>query len=325
MHRACEGAGVNQRFWWWWAVPGALIAWAVFGRGWQPPTTRPRPAVFGAGATFPAPLYARWFSALQVREGLSLSYDPVDSGQGVDQLVARLVDFAGTDRDSKTGMDARLADPRWLRIPVTAGAIAVAYNQPNCQLQLSRAQLRLILNGRIRNYQQLGCSPFPITVLVRSDASSGTTANLLAYLQHSGGAWHASTVNRVVSNDAMVTALAQQPGAVGYLETVYLNGRPGLRAAALQNASGAFVRPDDKAIQIALEQDERDPGAYPLTTYSWLVMPRRGLGAKGVVLKQAIAYGLSPSGQASARTLGYAALPNAVLQSARRSLEAWHP
>lgn len=310
---------------WWWLLPGALIAWAVFGRGWQPPNTLRLPPVRGAGATFPAPLYQRWFSALQVREGLSLSYQPLDSGAGVDQLLAGLVDFAGSDRDSATGMDRRLEDPRWLRIPVTAGAIAVAYNQPNCRLRLSRAQLRLILNGRIRNYQQLGCPAAPITVVVRSDAASGTTANLLAYLQHSGGTWHSSAVESVASNDAMATALVQQPGAIGYLEMVYLNGRRGLRAAALQNSSAAFVMPSVTAVKIALHQGAHDPGAYPLTTYSWLVTPRRGLGAKGAVLKRAITYGLSASGQASARTLGYAALPEAVLENARRSLEAWQP
>ena len=306
-------------------MPGALIAWAVFSRGWQPPRTSRLPAVRGAGATFPAPLYQRWFSALQVRQGLSLSYQPLDSGQGVAQLLAGLVDFAGSDRDLTTGMDTRLADSQWLRIPVTAGAIAVAYNQPNCHLKLSRAQLRLILNGRIRNYQQLGCAPSPVTVVVRSDADSGTTANLLAYLQHSGGAWHRSSVASVASNDAMATALVQQPGAIGYLEMVYLNGRRGLRAAALQNSAGAFVTPNDTAVQIALEQDERDPDAYPLTTYSWLVTTRRGLGAKGAVLKRAITYGLSAAGQESARTLGYAALPEAVLENARRSLQAWQP
>jgi phosphate transport system substrate-binding protein len=129
----------------------------------------------------------------------------------------------------------------------------------------------------------------------------------------------------VASNDAMATALVQQPGAIGYLEMVYLNGRRGVRAAALQNSSAAFVTPSDTAVQTALHQGSGDSGAYPLTTYSWLVMSRRGLGAKGSVLKRAITYGLSASGQASARTLGYAALPEAVLENARRSLEAWQP
>lgn len=314
---------MNHR--WWWLAPGALIAWAVFGRGWQPPSTSRLPVVRGAGATFPAPLYQRWFSVLQVRQGLSLSYQPLNSGQGAAQLVAGLVDFAGSDRDPLTGLDTRFDDSQWLRIPVTAGAIAVAYNLPNCRLRLTRAQLRLILNGRIHNYQQLGCAPSPITVVVRSDSSSGTTANLLAYLQHRGGTWHSSAVDSVASNEAMATSLVRQPGAMGYLETVYLNGRRGLQTAALQNLAGTFVAPDDTAVQIALEQDESDPGAYPLTTYSWLVMPRRGLGAKGSVLKRAITYGLSDSGQASARTMGYAALPAVVLQYARRRLEAWQP
>lgn len=313
-----------KRRWWWLGLPAGLLALTLFARGWQPSSTPSLPAVRGAGATFPAPLYQRWFSALLVRQGLNLSYAPVDSGHGVEQLLSGLVDFAGTDRDVSTGLEPRLADAQWLRIPLTAGAIAVAYNHPGCQLQLSRAQLRLIVLGRIRNFQQLGCAPQPITVVVRSDAS-GTTSNLLAYLEHTNGAWHSPEVASVVSNDAMATALTQQPGAIGYLDTVYLHGRHGLAAAALQNNSGAFVKPDAKAVQAALQQGSRDPAAYPLTTLSWLVMRRRGLGAKGTVLKQAITYGLSPQGQASAQTLGYAALPKAVLQSAQQTVAEWQP
>ena len=155
--------------------------------------------VSGAGATFPAPLYQRWFSHLLVREELSISYRPTGSAAGERQLQAGQVDFAGSDRPT--------ALRHWLQIPTTAGAIAVAYNHPGCELRLNPEQLRQILTGSISNYSQLKCPPAPLKVVVRSN-SSGTTANVLHYLQVAADQpWHLASAQVVDSNEEMATAL----------------------------------------------------------------------------------------------------------------------
>ena len=275
------------------------------------------PPVLGAGATFPAPLYQRWWSRLLVREELALEYRPVGSGDGVRQLRAGLVDFAGMDR--------LIDQSDWLQIPMTAGAIAVAYNHPDCDLQLTRLQVRQVLLGQIRNFQQLGCSPLPIRPVVRGD-DSGTTANLLRFLQPPAGGWHLPQARAVDSNEAMATALAQQPGALGYLDSVYLVGRQGLRAAALETATGQFRRPDRASVQMALQQwPQRRGDAYPLVTPSWIAVSRTGLGPKAAVLRQALRYGLSPEGQQEAAVLGYEELPPALLHQAQQLTEKIQP
>jgi len=275
------------------------------------------PGISGAGATFPSPLYQRWFSHLLVREELSISYHPTDSAAGERQLQAGQVDFAGSDRPH--------ALSRWLRIPTTAGAIAVAYNHPGCELRLNPEQLRQIMAGTINNYSQLNCSPAPLNLVVRAD-SSGTTTNLLQYLQVAAEQpWHHASAQAVDSNEAMATALMQSPGAIGYLDTVYLQGRFRLRAAELKNASGRFVPPDPAAVDQALQQWPRPREGYPLVTPTWLLVPKTGLGRKAAVIKQALAYGLSPEGQQEAQRLGYAPLPPALQQQARHNIGAIEP
>ncbi|MFZ9217253.1 MAG: substrate-binding domain-containing protein, partial [Vulcanococcus sp.] len=115
----------------------------------------PAPSVQGAGATFPAPLYQRWFTHLLVRKGLTIGYEPMGSSEGEDQLDQGLVDFAGSDRSAFNGTQTSLTPGRWLRIPMVAGAIAVAYNNPDCRLRLSRDQLRQVFAGQIKTFKAL--------------------------------------------------------------------------------------------------------------------------------------------------------------------------
>ncbi len=277
--------------------------------------------VVGAGATFPAPLYQRWFSHLRVRQGLSLGYDPVGSEDGEHQLLAGIVDFAGTELDDHTGLLLGLRSDRWLRIPVTAGAVAIAYNHPGCELSLTREQLRLIVSEQIDDFGQLGCTKQPITLFVRQNGS-GTTAHLRRYLNATAQVWHHPRALRVKSNEAMATALLQRPGSIGYLNTVFLNGRRSLQVASLETDQGSFAFPE-RALEI--EGPDHSRVRYPLTAVSWMVMRRKGLADKAAVLREAIAYGLSAEGQAAALGLGYLPLPEALLEHARLQLEALQP
>ncbi len=298
-------------------APGLLLGLALAalpGCALQAPM--PRVEVRGAGASFPAPLYQRWFTHLMVRQGLNLDYIAVGSLEGERQLAAGLVDFAGTDRRPE-----QLAG---LAIPMTAGAIAVAYNHPGCRLALNREQLRAIFAGRITNYSQLGCRSLPIQLVVRS-SGSGTTANLLRFLQVPEQGWHGGSALPAKSNDAMATLLAQRHGAIGYLETVFLVGRHRLQAAAIENSSGAAVLPVPEQVHRALRQWPEPTDGYPLVSPSWVLLPKSGLGEKATVLQAALRYGLSREGQEQVKTLGYAPLPRRLQAQAQALIEEIRP
>ena len=280
------------------------------------PEPRPRVELRGAGASFPAPLYQRWFTHLMVREGLILDYLAVGSEQGERQLEAGLVDFAGTD--------VRPDHDAWMAIPMTAGAIAVAYNHPGCRLTLNREQLLGIVSGAITNFSQLGCRARPIQLVVRS-SGSGTTTNLLRYLQIPEQGWHHGSALLANSNDAMATLLAQRDGSIGYLETVFLTGRQRLQAAALVNSAGNTVLPVPDQVHRALRQWPDPQDGYPLVSPSWVLLPRTGLGQKAPVLQAALRYGLSAEGQKQVKTLGYAPLPQPLQTEALASIEEIRP
>ena len=298
-------------------APGLLLGLALAalpGCALQAPM--PRVEVRGAGASFPAPLYQRWFTHLMVRQGLNLDYIAVGSLEGERQLAAGLVDFAGTDR--------RPEQLPGLSIPMTAGAIAVAYNHPGCRLALNREQLRAIFAGRITNYSQLGCRSLPIQLVVRS-SGSGTTANLLRFLQVPEQGWHGGSALPAKSNDAMATLLAQRHGAIGYLETVFLVGRHRLQAAAIENSLGTAVLPLPEQVYRALRQWPEPTDGYPLVSPSWVLLPRTGLGQKAPVLQAALRYGLSAEGQKQVKTLGYAPLPQRLQTEALALIEEIRP
>jgi phosphate transport system substrate-binding protein len=140
----------------------------------------------GAGASFPAPIYQRWFQDLSSK-GVRVNYQSVGSGAGVRQFISRTVDFAASDVPMKPEELAKVPQGV-VQIPMTAGAIAVAYNNPGCDLKLSQNQLVGIFQGKITNYSQLGCAAKPIKVVVRADGS-GTTANFTAHLAAIDPTW----------------------------------------------------------------------------------------------------------------------------------------
>ena len=123
----------------------------------------------GAGASFPAPIYQRWFQDL-ASKSLRVNYQSVGSGAGVRQFISRTVDFAASDVPMQAD-DLTKVQQGVVQIPMTAGAIAVAYQNKGCALSLSQAQLVAIVLGKINDYSVLGCAAKPIKVVVHSDGS----------------------------------------------------------------------------------------------------------------------------------------------------------
>ena len=143
----------------------------------------------GAGATFPAPIYLRWFQDLAAKGSVKVNYQSVGSGAGIRQFDAATVDFAASDKPLSEA-DAAAVKRGAVQVPMTAGAIAVAYNNPGCELKLSQQQLVSIFEGKITNYSDLGCGDQAIKVVYRSDGS-GTTYNFTKSLSAFSPAWAA--------------------------------------------------------------------------------------------------------------------------------------
>ena len=118
----------------------------------------------GAGATFPAPIYQRWFNDYSKVSGNKVNYQSLGSGAGIRQFVAGTVDFAASD-EPISSKDANKVKRGVVQIPAVGGTIAVAYNKPGCNLKLTQEQVVDLFNGKINDWKQLKCSSGPITVM----------------------------------------------------------------------------------------------------------------------------------------------------------------
>ena len=152
-----------------------------------------------AGASFPAAIYQRWFQDLS-SQGVNVNYQSVGSGAGVRQFTAGTVDFGASDKPMKAEAIAKVSRGV-VQIPMTAGAIAVAYNNPSCKLELTQDQLAGIFLGKITNYSELGCDDKKINVVHRSDGS-GTTFNFTNHLSAISPEWKAKRWCRQVGEMA---------------------------------------------------------------------------------------------------------------------------
>ncbi|MFN9644067.1 MAG: phosphate ABC transporter substrate-binding protein PstS [Cyanobacteriota bacterium] len=294
----------------------------------------------GAGASFPAPIYQRWFQDL-ASKGLRVNYQSIGSGAGVRQFLSRTVDFAASDVPMKAEDIAKVSQGV-VQIPMTAGAIAVAYQHKGCALKLSQAQLAGIFLGKISDYGQLGCAAKPIKVVVRSDGS-GTTANFTAHLAAIDSTWKqqvgsGKSVKWPVGtgakgNEGVAAQLVQVDGALGYVEAAFV--KPPLQAAALTNGSGQQVPLTPQSAQDALDAIQLGPDliggnanpsvGYPIVTFSWVLLYKTGNGPRRDVLNTVFNHTLSEPAQALAESLGFIHLPARVLEKSRAALATVQP
>jgi phosphate transport system substrate-binding protein len=232
-----------------------------------------QPHLVGAGAIFPFPLYATWFTQFardaEVRArwnstGARVDYQATDTEAGVAAVIAGAVDFAGSDRaidDDEAEAVARGV----VALPMTAGSIALAYNLPGLDgLRLPRAVYPGIFAGRVTRWDdpviaeanpELALPDLDITVVVRADATHATavlTAHLsaidAAFGRDIGGSrspeWpQEAGFVRAVNNDGVAAEIARTPGAIGYLDAGYAQLADWRQIARLENKAGAFVAP----------------------------------------------------------------------------------
>ena len=297
------------------------------------------PALNGAGATFPAPLYQRWFADLAARGVARVNYQSVGSGAGVRQFLAGTVDFAASDEPIQADEAARVSRGV-VQLPIVGGTIAIAYNKADCKgLKLTQKQLADIFLGRIRSWEQLKCGKGKLTVAHRSDGS-GTTFAFTNSLSAFSADWKSKvgegkSVRWPVGiggkgNEGVAGILLNTPGAIGYLNQAYVKGA--LRPAALQNRAGQFVLPNLRSgtaalnnIRLNAQLAGEDPnpagaGSYPITSLTWLLAYQRGNGAKAAELREVFRAMLSPRAQGLADDLGYVPLRDELLRKARAAV-----
>lgn len=288
----------------------------------------------GAGATFPAPIYQRWFQDYSQSTGNRVNYQSVGSGAGVRQFIAGTVDFGATD-EPISSKDAAKVKRGVVQIPMVGGTIAVAYNKPGCTLKLTQKQTVDIFSGRIKDWKQVGCAAGPMRVAYRSDGS-GTTYAFTNSLDAFGG-WSPGVGKAVKwpvgvgakGNEGVAGTIRTTPGAIGYVNTGFVKVNK-LQAAAVQNKAGQFVLPTAKSGAIALNSIKLDvnlagenpnpsaSGAYPISTLTWILAYKTGNGAsKAGDIQQALNYALSSKAQMIADDLGYVPLSGSVLNRAR--------
>jgi phosphate transport system substrate-binding protein len=224
-----------------------------------------------------------------------------------------------------------------VQIPMTAGAIVVAYNNQGCELALSQEQLVDIFLGKITDYAELGCDAKPIKVVHRSDGS-GTTANFTAHLSAISPEWKNGpgdgksvtwpTGVGAKGNEGVAAQLTQLDGGMGYVESAYVKGV--LQGAALTNGSGEQVKPTTESAMEALGSIDLGPDligsnpnpqkGYPIVTFTWILLYQQGNGDKTDGIKKAFDFTLSDQAQAMAPDLGYITLPAEVTTRAREAL-----
>ena len=313
----------------------------------------------GAGASFPAPLYQRWFQDIaQVYPNLRVNYQSVGSGAGVRQFLQQTVDFGASDvaLNDEELQEAEGLGRGVLMLPMTAGAIVLAYNVPGVDqpINLPRDTYVNILLGNITNWNDpaiaeanpdLQLPDQDITVVHRSDGS-GTTGVFTMHLGAISPEWESQvgqgkTVEWPVGvgakgNEGVTAQIQQTEGAIGYVEYGYANEN-NLSIAALENSSGNYIEPNEESASKTLESvtlpddmrafisDPEGEDSYPIVTYTWLLAYEQyPEEAKAKAMEAMIQYGLT-QGQAAAPELGYIELPQNVREEVAQKADAIYP
>ncbi len=301
----------------------------------------------GAGATFPNPIYSKWFAEYKkVDSSVSFNYQPIGSGGGQKQIIEGTVDFGASDGPMSDESLAK-ASSKILHIPTVAGAVAITYNLPGVSsIKLDGSTLADIYLGKITKWNDAAIAKLnsgaklpdtEIAVAHRADGS-GTTYIFTDYLGAVSPDWKSkvgkpnTTVNWPAGlggkgNDGVAGLVKQTPGAIGYVELIYA-AQNKLQVAELKNADGVFVKPTLEGITAAMStanipDDFRfsmvnAPGkdSYPISGATWLlVYEKQKDAAKGKALVSFLKWALT-EGEKQAKALDYAPLPDAVQKKA---------
>ena len=304
-------------------------------------------ALTGAGATFPAPLYSKWFDAYATKTGVKINYQSIGSGGGIRQLSEQTVDFGATDAPMSDAELAKSKGGSVMHVPTVLGAVVIIYNVPGVStgLKLTGEVVAAIFQGQVTKWNDpritslnsgVNLPATDILVVHRSDGS-GTTYVFSDYLASVSPAW-ATKPGRGKElqwpvglggkgNEGVTGQVKQTPGAIGYAELAYATQNK-LAMASIRNADGEFVAPTIESITAAAagasaklppNTDYRvsivnapGTGVYPISSFTWIIAyARQADAAKGKKLTDFLRWALN-EGQGMVAALDYAPLPEAM-------------
>ncbi len=300
----------------------------------------------GAGATFPYPLYSKWFSEFQkVKPGVEINYQSIGSGAGIKQFLDKTIDFGASDAPMTDEQLAK-AQPAALHIPTALGAVVVTYNLPGLSkpLQFSGDVLADIFLGKISKWDDARIAkdnagvklPAGLAIMVahRSDGS-GTTAVFTDYLSKVSADWKSKVGSGTAikwpaglggkGNEGVTGLVKQTPGAIAYVELIYAEANK-LPSALLKNRAGVYVAASPRTVtaaaqgslkgmpkdfRVSITQAE-GKDAYPISSFTYLLAYSKMEAGKGRAFKEFLAWALD-KGQPLAEGLSYASLPKSMI------------
>ena len=308
----------------------------------------------GAGATFPYPIYSKWFADYAATSGVKINYQSIGSGGGIRQLTEGTVDFGASDAPMSDAEMAKLKSPV-LHFPTVLGAVVITYNIPGVTtaIRLTGPVVADIFAGKITKWNDgqiaalnkgLKLPASDILVVHRSDGS-GTTYIFSDYLSSVSPAWaQAPGKGKELAwpvglggkgNEGVAGQVKQTPGAIGYVELAYAK-QNSLPFADLQNANGEFITPTIESVTTAAAAaaaklpentdfrisivNASGKGAYPISSFTFLlVYQSQPDAAKGKKLVDFLRWYLR-NGEKSAASLDYAPLPASMVAQLEKRL-----
>lgn len=307
----------------------------------------PRQRLTGAGATFPFPIYSKWFDTYSRATGIQINYQSIGSGAGIRQFTQGTVDFGATDgpmRDSQV----EAVSGNVLHIPTVLGAVVLTYNLPTLgdqRVTLDGPLIADIYMGKVTRWNDariatlnpgVALPALDIVVIHRSDGS-GTTYVFTDYLSKVSDEWQervgvATSVRWLTGlggkgNEGVTAQVKLLEGGLGYVELVYAVSNR-LSFAPIRNAAGLSVLPTLESVSQAAASadlpqdtdfrvsitDAQGAEAYPISSFTWLLVYTDNPDpAKARTVRDFLRWMISPEAQAEAQAMQYAPLPDRVI------------
>jgi phosphate transport system substrate-binding protein len=310
----------------------------------------------GAGATFPYPMYSKWFSEYnKLHPEVQINYQSIGSGGGIRQVLNGTVDFGASD-GPMTDEQLKEAKMKILHIPTVLGADVPAYNVPGVsgEVKFTPESLAGIFLGKIQNWNDPAIAKVnpgvnlpnqPIIVVHRSDGS-GTTYIFTDYLSKISKEWE-TTAGRGTSvkwpvglggkgNEGVAGQIRQISGSIGYIELVYAVENK-IAYGSVRNAAGNFVKASLDSVTEAAASAPKMPAdfrvsitnapgktAYPISSFTWLLIPEQAKDPKkGKIIADFLDW-MATDGQKMTNQLSYAPLPASVVEKVKAAIKQIH-
>jgi phosphate transport system substrate-binding protein len=310
--------------------------------------------VNGAGATFPNPMYQKWFSEYhKAHPDIQFNYQSIGSGGGIRQVLAQTVDFGASD-GPMTDEQLSQAKVKILHIPTVMGAVVPAYNVPgvSTELKFTPEALAGIFTGKITTWNDPAIAkanpgvtlPNQTIIVVHRSDGSGTTYIFTDYLSKVSSEWangpgKGTSVKWPVGlggkgNEGVAGMIRQMQGGIGYIELIYAVQNK-IDYGLVKNAGGTFVKASLESVTAAAASVKSMPAdfrvsitnapgkdAYPISSFTWLLIPEKSKeAAKGKILADFLNW-MVDDGQKMTAELTYAPLPGNVAEKVKGAIKS---